>query len=286
MNGLVRDWRFVPDPAPAWVQRRARLAWWLFAQPFPAHAVLRGASPRSQWVVYFSYCPDGVLATHQRFALQRMRDEGLAVLVVCATPGADRLPPELSASTGLADALIWKALPGYDFSAYRVALAHLAQVCSGSRVLLLNDSVWGPLSPLSPWLERTPWELTGFTSSATWGPHIQSYAWIVRASTPDFLEAVRKVMPARRCLNRFDDVVLAQELGLAAAAARQMTVGSFFHGDGVFVGNPMLERPAELLQAGLPFLKRALLGKHAGRLSREAVLSLLSEAGHPPVLGF
>ncbi len=284
-DGLVRDWSFVASPSPGWVRRRAKLAWWLFSKPFPGNRVLISARPRPVWAAYFAFCPLGVLAVHQRFTLERLRDEGFSVLVVCATPHPTNLPPELVGQTALADALLWKALPGYDFSAYRVALEHLADASPGACVLILNDSVWGPLSPLRPWVARAPWQLTGFTSSATWGAHLQSYAWVVRSVTPEFLDAVRPVMPAGRCLDRFDDVVLAQELGLASTAARQMSVGSFFHGDGIVVGNPALERAEELLAAGLPFLKRALVGKHAGRIASESVQELLRRAGHPPVTG-
>ena len=213
-----------------------------------------------------------------RFAIERLRALGRRLMIVCATPDASAIPNEIRAA---ADALVWKALPGFDFSAYAIGLRVLAEHCPGSDALVLNDSTFGPLVDLAPWLARARWDLTGFTATANVENHIQSYAFHLRGVTLERMKALSPVLPARHAHDNFWSVVLRQETCLARVAARTMSVGSLLYADDPAVQDPTLQLALPLVEAGFPFLKRSLLGKLEHVAPREATLAALAGAGYP-----
>ncbi len=276
---VERDWTFVPtEPGP-----RARLLrvrdHLLKRVPAPAHRTVRAPTAAGDWTLYFIYAPDGELAAAHRFTLDRLRALGRRLLVVCAAPGPDGVPAELD---GLADALAWKALPGFDFSGYRVGLDLLARHVPGCDVLVLNDSSFGPLADLGPWLARARWDLTGFTATPNIENHIQSYAFHLRAVTPARLDALSSVLMPAHAYDAFWPVVLNQETRLARVASRSMSVGALCYVDTASAPDPTLQLALELVRAGFPFLKRSLCGKLAHLADRAAIEAVLRAAGHPP----
>jgi hypothetical protein len=58
-------------------------------------------------------------------------------------------------------------------------------------------------------------------------------------------------------------------------------VGALWFGDGSRVDDPMLRFPRELVKAGLPFLKKSLLGKNRMFNQVEACREILQSHGHP-----
>lgn len=276
--GLIRNWTFQPSPV-RWSERMRTVNRVLrHGRRAPASAVLKPASPAARWVAYFVYVPDGNLTASQRFTLERLGASALSVLVVCACP---RDGAALQALRPLCDALLWKDLPGYDFSAYRLALAHLAGHSPGADVLVMNDSVYGPFSDLREVFDHAPWALTGFTASNQRAAHIQSYAFLLRDVRPSTMARLAPVLLPGVAFNEFRHIVDLQETRFARVAARSMTVGALWFGDVRDMADPPLGRPMELLDAGFPFLKRSLLGKHQGAIERDAVLARLQALGHP-----
>lgn len=275
---LQPDWDFSPTRAAPRVlllrhieQLRGRIA-------APRHEILVPPKSAGAWIVYFVYIPDGRLDPAHCFALGRLRALGRRLLVVCTTSAPAAIPAELAA---MADALVWKAQPGFDFSAYAVGLRTLADHCPGSDALVLNDSTFGPLIDLQPWLDRMPWDLGGFTASSNVENHIQSYAFHLRGITPQRLDRLASVLPRRHAYDRFWAAVLWQETRLARVAAQSMTVGALYHADVAVVEDPTWQLALPLAQAGFPFLKRSLLGKLSDRAPRDAVLATLEAAGYP-----
>ena len=82
-------------------------------------------------------------------------------------------------------------------------------------------------------------------------------------------------------LSRASDVIAVQETRLARVAARSMKVGAFWFGEADKILDLTLVLPFELLDAGFPFLKRSLLGKHKAFQNTDSVLSILEAYGHP-----
>lgn len=276
--GLIRNWTFQPSPVRWGESVRTVSRVLRHARRAPASAVLKPASPAARWVAYFVYVPDGELTAGQRFTLERLKASALPLLVVCA---CRRDAAVLQALRGLCDALLWKDLPGYDFSAYRLALSHLAAHSPGADVLVMNDSVYGPFSDLREVFDTVPWALTGFTASNQRAPHIQSYAFLLRDLRPSTMARLAPVLLPGIAFDQFRHIVDLQELRFARVAARSMSVGALWFGDVREVNDPTLVRPMELLDCGFPFLKRSLLGKHQGFIERDVVLARLQALGHP-----
>jgi lipopolysaccharide biosynthesis protein len=274
--GLQDNWVFTPSPVRWWV--RFKHSPLFHARPAPAHAIVRLPTSRQRWVALFLYAPDATLDEAQVYTLERLRDLDLPILCVVSSRQPSRIPDNLPA---YCDALIWKGLEGYDFSAYALALHVLAQHSPDANVLLMNDSTFGPFSDFRGLLDAPPWALTGFTASSLGENHLQSYALVFRQWNQQSLQGVRNVLKPDRCFNDFDPVVTNQEQRLAACAARHGTVGALWFGDGSRVDDPMLRFPRELVKAGLPFLKKSLLGKNRMFNQVEACREILQSHGHP-----
>lgn len=158
---LTHMWRFRASHIPLSI-RLNRLKFSLInIRPPPWAKVIRNAEAKDRWVIYFAYLPNAHLSAQHLYTLQRLREQSLPVLLVCATsdPAISGLLAKYS------DAIILKGLTGYDFSAYSLALNHLAERSPGSDVLVMNDSVYGPFTDLNHAITVAPWDLTGFTSS-------------------------------------------------------------------------------------------------------------------------
>jgi lipopolysaccharide biosynthesis protein len=276
--GLSRNWDFKASPVARWERRKAVETFFRAGHRRPAWCEIKALKPKSSWIVYFMYAPDGILSPSHRYTLSRLRDCGVPLLVVCACPDANRIPNDLP---GFCDALFWKALPGYDFSAYTLALRQISRKSPGANVLVMNDSVFGPFADLRDMLVNSRWDLTGFTASSQLTNHIQSYAFCLRRVEPLTMLRLSPVFFPFAAISHPSAVILLQETRLARVAARSMKVGAFWFGDVRDIIDPTLVRPMELLDAGFPFLKRSLLGKHEAFIERDHMLARLERYGHP-----
>jgi lipopolysaccharide biosynthesis protein len=274
---LVKDWDFVPTPNAYLSLRRAlRMSYRL--RRAPDREVLVPVKARPAWAAYFVYAPQGQLLSNHHFTLGRLRDMGLSILVVCATERRGGVPDDLRS---YADALLWKDLPGYDFSAYAAALHELARHSPGANVMILNDSVFGPFSDLRPYVLQARWDLQGFTASSTGENHIQSYAFVVKGLDSERLQHLGAPFSERVAYTRAGDVILCQELRFARLASHHMRVGAVWYSDGTQVSDPMLMRPVELCREGFPFVKKSLMGKFVCFQPEGRIRALLDELGHP-----
>lgn len=271
-------WPYVPSP-PRWdivVRRwRARLG----RQSAPAYRLLKTPSGPGRWLMYFMYLPKGQLSTQHRFTLDRLASEDAQLMIVCACPPDHPVLTELQAKC---DALCWKAVNGYDFSAYAVGLTELARHATGSDVMVLNDSMLGPFAPLVPFIDQAPWRLTGLSASALSENHLQSFAFVVRQLDAQFLHGVSPVMSTEWSYNTGNGVILLQETRLARVANHHMSVGAYWYTDGSEYLDLCLNCPEQMVEAGFPLLKRSLFDKFAGVFhATPAMHELLRQLGHP-----
>lgn len=229
--------------------------------------------------MYFMFLPQGQLSAQHRFTLDRLASEDARLMIVCACPPDHPVLVELQEQCA---ALCWKALNGYDFSAYAVGLTELARHAPGSDVLVLNDSMLGPFAPLVPFMEQAPWRFTGLSASALAENHIQSFAFIVRQLDPQFLQAVTEVLSTGWSYDNSNSVILLQETRLARVASRHMSVGAYWYTDGSQHLDLCLNCPEQMLEAGFPLLKRSLFDKFArGFQDPTTMQALLLRLGHP-----
>lgn len=281
---LQRNWRFIASPPERWRLRQLVEAWAYRSEPAPHWQVLkavRASALPTNWALYFVYAPDGRLLSNHLFTLGRLRDLGYAVLVVFAAPLALRSGNIFHILSRYADALIWKDLQGFDFSAYRIGLHFLKNNAPPeSSAFVMNDSVYGPFSQVisDTWLNQ--FDIVGFTSSAAIENHVQSYAFIVRKTANLKLHRIMDVLNPLRCFNDINDVVNIQESRFARRIASTHTIGSQWHSASRNL-NPVLHYAFDLFKAGFPFLKRSLLTKKSHLYPADQVKDWLRQMGHP-----
>jgi len=249
-------------------------------EAMPPHQMLKPVFPDARWTLAFIYLPSGGLGEAQRFMLARLKAMDRRLLVVCAAPAPEQIPAELS---GMADALCWKGLRGYDFSGYAIGLHAIAARSPHADVLVLNDSTFGPFEDLEPLLQQARWDLTGFSGSYQIEAHFQSFAFLLRDVTPVRLRHLRSIFPLNYSYNDVMPVVMCFETRFARVASRHMSVGCLWFGpdDGQ---DPSIMHALGLLDDGFPFLKRRLLGHHRGKQDEGQVRAALTHRGFSPTV--
>lgn len=300
-SALVEAWDFKPS-APSFSTRIARARLRVAGRlAGPDSIVLRPPTQADRWNCLFLFMPDGALSDDQRLMVERLRTKRGKLLIVFAAPGrGGDLPPSID----LADAIIWKQLHGYDFSAYAIALDAVAKHSPGATAYLQNDSVLGPFGDLDRLVDESAWELTGFSASAAVENHISSYAFVIRRVTPERVADLAPILSTGWSYNSFSQVVMLQETRLARIASRTMSVGALWY---------MPIRPAEsspferltakrrrtsandepldiradatlamaldLLDKGYPFVKRSHFTKFSGVEDNAKLRARLDELG-------
>ncbi|MDR6144209.1 lipopolysaccharide biosynthesis protein [Sphingomonas sp. SORGH_AS870] len=278
LDSLEQGWTFKSGRAPASVQAIRLYSLLNGLQRRPRSVTIVPVFPAPRWTCYFVYAPEGRLSEAHLFTLARLRAMAQPLMVICAAPQPDQVPLALR---DYADALYWKGLGGYDFSAYRLGLGMIATASPHADVLVLNDSIYGPFTDLEPLLANAPWDLTGFTAFSLIENHIQSYAFQMRDVTPRRVRALRTVMPGRWAFKDYRSVIYLQETRFARIAARHMTVGALWYADAAVCGDPSLYVAPELLAQGFPFLKKSLFGRSRGIQDATLLQKALAERGHP-----
>ncbi len=148
LDELDHQWRYRhsrPDP----VVRLHRILSRRRYRAFPDHAEVRPITTRrDRWIASFVSLPEGrKLDAAHRYTLARLAESDAGLLIVCAAPSQADIPTELRDA---ADAMFWKALNGFDFSAYAIALHAVAKANPGADMLVLNDSTYGPFDLIRP----------------------------------------------------------------------------------------------------------------------------------------
>lgn len=257
--------------------RRWRYRW--AATAMPQSVVLKPVEKRCAWILYFIYAPNGHLDAAHRFTLAALSQGTLPVLAVVACRTPDLVPASILESCA---SVIWKALPGYDFSAYAIGLGAIARQSTGADVLVFNDSVFGPFGDLTPYLNCAPWDLTGFMATdGSLQKHIQSYAFVMKEVTRNRLDAMGEIMSDNFAFDTAVATICCRELWMARQASYSMSVGSFWYGRVADVLDPTLSKAIDLVDAGFPFMKRSLLSKQKHYQPSTAVLDCLQRSKHP-----
>lgn len=276
--GACTYWDYTPSSPSLETRLRRWVSMWQ-REPASLWQALKPPFSQPRWFLYFLYLPDGRLTPAHRFTLERLTREGVPLMLVCACPTGHPVLKELESHC---QALYWKEVSGWDFCAYAVGLAALAQQSPGCDVLVMNDSVYGPFVPLRPFLNEAPWRLTGFTGNNQGENHIQSYAFIVRQLDVGLMQHLADIFDTRHRYRQQQAVVICQENRMASKAAEECSVGAYWFTTSTEASDLCLGWPQQLLAAGFPFMKRSLLGKFADVFTpAEDMRALLHSLGHP-----
>ena len=154
---------------------------------------------------------------------------------------------------------------GYDFGSWAAALDRYPTIASADQVLLVNDSMAGPFVPIDHlfnMFDETGADVWGLTDSSQLGTHhLQSYCMGFKhgcLQEPPLAKFWHDICiePTR------DDIIHRYEIGLSKLLHREhfSVDAAFRHAQVVRGGdNPTIHGWRQLLDLGLPFVKRQLL---------------------------
>lgn len=134
----------------------------------------RGPGPRQ--AVFVHHDRDGIVHDYVHFAVGELATNGYAVTFVSNAPelkeaGVARLLPVVRE-------VVHRRGVGYDFGAWRDGIERLPDFARLERLILANDSVYGPVFPLREALTRAEAmdvDVFGITDSREIAHHLQSY---------------------------------------------------------------------------------------------------------------
>ena len=132
--------------------------------------------------IFVQFSPDGTISEMVRRQVAAYRELGFAVTVVSNSPAF----PEESwqAARQVASLVVWRRNEGLDFGAWKdLTPLVLERWPQAEELLLVNDSVLGPLRPLAPVFKAMRAEgsgVFGLLESLQGGPHLQSWFTLVR----------------------------------------------------------------------------------------------------------
>lgn len=152
---------------------------------------------------------------------------------------------------------------GFDFGMWQKAL-QLLDLQRLERLALVNDSciLFAPLDNYFAWLERTEVDVAGMTESYEKTRHLQSYFLIFKG------KAIRRVatyiMENPVSGMGYNNIVNTFELGMSASLLNEGFSAAPRYGfEPRCEGNPMYIYIAELIQAGLPMIKKRVVANES-----------------------
>lgn len=139
--------------------------------------VVAGERPGgARHAVYVHYDRWGVVHDFVFQALRELVANGYSVTFVSNSPKLDEA--QIKSLLPLVREVVHRRNAGYDFGAYRDGIARLPDRGRIERLIIMNDSVYGPIFPLSQALEAAEaMDVDAFGITDTWehGYHLQSY---------------------------------------------------------------------------------------------------------------
>jgi hypothetical protein len=216
--------------------------------------------------LFATFAPAPGLKPHVPAHVESLAGAGFAVVLVVNTdldPGGLRLDPALL--DRLAGCIVRENV-GFDFAAWAHAFSLGQGFANCTRLLLVNDSVIGPLdghafATLIERLRKTDADMVGLTENRMPHRHLQSYflAFGPRALRSD---AFRRAFFGMRSLPTKELVIDAYETSLTRQLERAgLGAAALFPPlyDEPRSGDDTIARWRELIDAGFPFVKASLL---------------------------
>ncbi|HVJ51586.1 MAG TPA: rhamnan synthesis F family protein [Aliidongia sp.] len=169
-------------------------------------------------LVHFSR--DGRFLSYFHYLLQQLDRAGFAVIVVSNSrkidrKGVDKLLPFCAS-------VVHRYNVGYDFGAWRDGLSRIPDLQKIDRLILANDSIFGPLQDLGEMIERCKpdrADIWSVTDSYSGRYHLQSYFMVINkaaltsAAFDKFWRIMRYVENKRVVIHKY-------EIGLSQAMLR------------------------------------------------------------------
>lgn len=241
--------------------------------------------------VFAHHDPDGRLRRYVRYHLDALRQAGFAV--VFATNGPALGAGDRAWLAERAALVLRRRNVGWDFGAYRDAIAAVGDVGRLDALLIVNDSVYGPLHDLASAVRRMDprtADVWGITDNREHAPHVQSYfvlfhrAALASPAFGRFWARVRDVRSKYWTIRRYE---IGLTRALQGAGLRTRVLWPSDAAADAFVArphdHPVLRDVAalasegdpfgpqqffwrELLETGCLYLKRDLVRSNPGRV--------------------
>jgi rhamnosyltransferase len=188
------------------------------------------------------------------------------------------------------DQVLLRENEGFDFASWSHILSR-EDLASWDEILLMNSSVIGPIHPLPPIMEgmaSSPCDFWGMTVSYEITPHLQSYFFVFKrqtVSSPFFRTFWLGVLPFLEKAQ----VIRSYELGLTQYLAQcGLRPGAVVSPDlmpdrirDIYrTRNPTLYWPLELLDRGMPFVKREVFRANPGGVALPSLQEAICRAGY------
>lgn len=138
-------------------------------------SIVQSSQTNRAWCVFSHFDPNGRVEPYVLEYLAELTRCGFSIVVVSTSASIDG--GSIDALKDVATVAILRDNSGYDFGSYKVGIDFIhAQNISADRLLLANDSVYGPFCSLSSIFEQArEYDLFGLTDSFDYHHHLQSY---------------------------------------------------------------------------------------------------------------
>lgn len=172
--------------------------------------------------LFATYDPHQLVDPHVLHLLRAIAEQGFKIVFVTAATGIR--PQDRNVLTECCTLIIRKNNVGWDFGSWKIASEQIRPLYEFKEVLLMNDSVYGPLYDLKEVMANIAAareaDLVGLTDSWDQKYHLQSYFLVLR---PDFLrsEAFQIFWRKPTLYSKQKDIIITDfELELTAVALR------------------------------------------------------------------
>lgn len=232
--------------------------------------------------VYVCFVRHDRVAPHAAHAMAALRQDGF--YVICLAVRNDVDAPMIDPGPEVADALCARANAGWDFGAWAAMFRRYPQVWDASGLLLMNDSVIGPLRAMDDiWhgIARSPASVFGLVESLDVQRHMQSF-WMFYKAEALRNATLRAFWRTVRNLADKDDVIAAYEVNtiqLCEIAGLAHEAVFPFEADGQRPANPSFWGWRRLAARGYPFIKTRLLTETPDDIDLSDWVAVLRAAG-------
>jgi len=212
--------------------------------------------------VFAHYSTKVEISPSDAFFIQSLRNAGYTIIVssTCTSDSTEHGNLWSQWSSKI-DGLLTRPNFGFDFGSWSAAMNHFRlHELDIDQLVLVNNSVYGPIISLDPILEDlfSRGDLFGFTASREFSPHLQSY----------FL-GFNRIVLTHPCFKKFWASTLSGRSKWSTIFRRELTWERFFVKRGfksvaymeetrTFPRNPLTFMWRDLVLNGFPFIKKSL----------------------------
>jgi lipopolysaccharide biosynthesis protein len=240
-----------------------------------------------QHCLFAHFDKDNRVADHVLHYLNQIKRLDFRVVFIST---AEIVGADLERVRACCDDIILRENVGLDFASWSAGFAKHRDAIAG-RLLLANDSVYGPIGSLGTALDRLtgkPADFYGMVESLEPGPHLQSWfllfePWVVKSAEFTAIMSQPFSRMTKQQIIRNGEIALSRRL--VAAGFRYEAL--FRNARSVlmsprYVANPMLVFWRELLvDEGVPFLKIELLRDNPIRVADAATVLQVADSIDP-----